>query len=180
MSLAICVFCSACNDLDEKYQNIARQMGRFIGTNNHSLVYGGSRSGLMGITADAALDAGANAYGVIPEFLKEKEIMHDGLTELHITDTMHERQLKMSELGDVFIILPGGMGTMAEFFEITTWKLLGLHSKPIIIVNTDGYWTDMVNMIQKMQDDGFLHNQSRHEIYEVVDDLEDIKNLIET
>lgn len=179
MGLAICVFCSACNDLDDKYQDVARQTGKFIGKNGHSLVYGGSRSGLMGITADAAIDAGAKSYGVIPEFLKDKEIMHDGLTELHITETMHERQLKMSELGDVFLILPGGMGTMAEFFEITTWKLLGLHNKPIIVVNTDGYWTNMVEMIQKMQDEGFLHNKNRHEIYKVVDNLEGLKNLIE-
>ena len=164
--------------MDQKYQDVARETGNFIGNNGHSLVYGGSRSGLMGITADGALASGAKAIGVIPEFLTQKEIMHEGLTELHITQTMHERQLKMSELGDVFIILPGGMGTMAEFFEITTWKILGLHNKSIIVLNLDGYWTPMIDMIQRAQDQGFLHRQNRDQIFRVAETVEELKSLI--
>lgn len=177
--VAVCVFCSASDVLHEKYKIIARKTGTLIGEKGCSLVYGGSRSGLMGITADGALKAGAKAVGVIPEFLTKKEIMHEDLTEQYVVETMHERQLKMSELGDIFVILPGGMGTLAEFFEITTWKILGLHNKPIIVVNSDNYWTSMIDMIQKCQDEGFLHNWQIDDIFSVVDEVEDLANILE-
>lgn len=176
--VAICVFCSASDDLDEKYKKIAFDTGTLIGKEGCDFVYGGSRSGLMGIAADSALNAGAKATGVIPEFLKDKEIMHDGLTKLYVTETMHERQLKMSELGDVFVILPGGMGTLAEFFEITTWKMLNLHSKPIIVLNSGGYWQSMIDMIKKCQDEGFLHKLNMEDIYTVADDTQELSQII--
>lgn len=176
--VAVCVFCSASDDLDEKYKKIAFETGTLIGEQGCDFVYGGSRSGLMGIAADSALKAGAKATGVIPEFLKDKEIMHDGLTKLYVTDTMHERQLKMSELGDVFVILPGGMGTLAEFFEITTWKMLDLHSKPIIVMNSDGYWQSMINMIQKCQDEGFLHKLNMDDIYTVANSTKELAEML--
>lgn len=176
--VAVCVFCSASNDLDEKYKIIARQTGEMIGRNGCDFVYGGSRSGLMGLAADHALKAGAKTTGVIPEFLTEKEVMHDGLTQLYVTQTMHERQLKMSELGDIFLILPGGMGTLAEFFEITTWKILGLHKKPIIVVNSENYWDPMIEMIKRCQSEGFLHRWDLEEIFSVVADVNELENVI--
>lgn len=177
--VAVCVFCSASNDLDEKYKKIADETGRLIGEKHCDLIYGGSRSGLMGITADSALKAGAKATGVIPGFLTKKEIMHDGLTKLYVTETMHERQLKMSELGDVFVILPGGMGTLAEFFEITTWKILGLHDKPVVVVNTDYYWESMIDMIKKCQDEGFLHKWDLDRIFSVVQTPGELGEIID-
>lgn len=177
--VAVCVFCSASDVLEDKYKVIAQKTGTLIGEKNCTLVYGGSRSGLMGITADGALKAGAKAIGVIPEFLTKKEIMHEDLTEQYVVETMHERQLKMSELGDIFVILPGGMGTLAEFFEITTWKILGLHNKEIVVVNSEGYWTSMIDMIQKCQDEGFLHNWNIDDIFSVVDKVEDLNGILE-
>src|SRR6202042_3527823 len=119
------------------------------------LVYGGGHVGLMGIVADTALQNGAEVIGIIPEHIRAQEVQHHGLTELHVVPDMHTRKRMMVERADAFIILPGGLGTLDETFEIITWKKLKLHSKPIIILNQHGYWDEMLALIDKMIADGF-------------------------
>lgn len=141
------------------------------------LVYGGSHSGMMGAVADGALEGGAKVIGVIPEFLTDKEKAHQGITELYTTNTMHERQMKMGELADYFLILPGGLGTLAEFFEVATWRALGIFEKPILVVNHGGYWSPLLDMIRKSGELGFLHNQV-DTIFDVVDTKEQTQDII--
>ena len=118
-------------------------MGRWIGQNGGQLVFGGGRSGLMGVVADAALDAGARVVGIIPKSLVEREFAHTGCTELHVVNTMHERKQMMSERADAFMALPGGIGTFEELFEIWTWRQLGYHNKPVGMLNINGYYDDL-------------------------------------
>lgn len=173
MIKSVCVFCSASASVIEKYGSIATNTGAFLAKNGYNVVYGGSRSGLMGLVADSALQHGAKVYGVIPEFLINREISHPGVTEQFLTQTMHERQMKMAELSDAFLIIPGGMGTLAEFFEVVTWKILGIHSKPIIVVNANGFWDSMIAMINTAENEGFLYGSSKL-IFDVVDNVEDV------
>jgi uncharacterized protein (TIGR00730 family) len=156
----LCLYCAAASDTDPVYQQAARDFGQFCGENNFNLVYGGGHIGLMGLAADSALENGAHVTGVIPKFLQDREIAHSRLSDLIITETLQERQTKMAELADGFVILPGGFGTLAELFEILTWKQLGLHDKPVVIVNVGGYWDHLNALIQTMRSEGFLHNYS--------------------
>lgn len=139
-----------------------------------TLVYGGARIGLMGAVADGALSSGGKVYGVIPEFLRSKEIAHEGLTELILVNSMHERKIKMNELSDGVIALPGGFGTMEELFEMLTWAQLGLHKKPIALLNTNGFYNFLLNAIEIMVDEGFLKKTNQQML--LVDD--DIDNLL--
>ena len=134
----LCVFCGSSTAVARGYLDLAAQAGALIARCGMGLVYGGSRIGLMGAMADAALAEGGRVVGVIPRFLKTKEVAHTGLSELHMTETMHERQVGMAERADAFLVLPGGYGTLAEFFEVLTWKQLGLHDKPIAVLNGSG------------------------------------------
>jgi uncharacterized protein (TIGR00730 family) len=163
----------------EKYGALAAQTGEHLAKSGYDVVYGGSRSGLMGLVADSALKAGAKVYGVIPEFLINREIMHTDVSENFITQTMHERQMKMNELSDAFVILPGGMGTMAEFYEIATWKILDIHKKPIIVVNYNGFWDPLLATIDRFREEGFLHG-SINNIYEVTDRVDLIGSLLDS
>jgi uncharacterized protein (TIGR00730 family) len=178
MIKSVCVFCSASARVIDKYGDIARETGAHLAQSGYDVVYGGSRSGLMGIVADSALEHGSKVYGVIPEFLINREISHPGVTEQYLTQTMHERQMKMSELADAFVIIPGGMGTLAEFFEVTTWRILGIHNKPVIVVNAHGFWTPMLEMIEKAAEEGFLYGPSKA-VFDVVDHPTDIKAKLE-
>lgn len=168
---SVCVFCASSTDIDDLYKQTAAQVGRMIAAQNLRLVYGGAHVGLMGIAADAALAGGGEVVGVIPENLKARELMHTGLTQLHVTQTMQERQKMMADLSDAFVVLPGGLGTLAEFFEVLTWKQLGLHEKRIIILNIGGYWDGLLAMIDQIQDHGFSHGSARA-LFEVVDRVE--------
>jgi uncharacterized protein (TIGR00730 family) len=125
------------------------------------LVYGGGHIGLMGVLADAVLAGGAQVFGVIPQSMVERELAHGGLTELHIVQTMHQRKAKMAELADAFAALPGGYGTADEFFEILTWAQLGLHNKPIGLLNVDGYFDPLLAWIDRAVADGFLRLEHR-------------------
>ncbi|MGO1585482.1 MAG: TIGR00730 family Rossman fold protein, partial [Mesonia sp.] len=145
---------------DEYIYNQAYEMGRALGNKNIDVVFGGSKLGLMGQVANGALDNDGLVYGVIPEFLKTKEIVHRDLTELITTQDMHERKLKMHEMSDGFIMLPGGFGTLEEFFEIVTWGQLGLHKKPIGILNTEGYYNDLLMMFNNMVTKGLLKKEN--------------------
>lgn len=170
----ICVYCASSNNVDPKYKQLAGELGTLLAQNNRTLVYGGGHVGLMGACADAALNNGGKVIGVIPQSLKDREIAHQSLTKLHITNTMQERQQKMADLSDAFIMLPGGLGTLAEFFEIITWKHLSLHDKPIFVINAFGYWDHLLTMLAKAGDEGFLYEETS-QLFEVFKNLDDLK-----
>lgn len=179
MSKKICVFCSASGSLNPVYYDAADALGLALAHGGYDLVYGGSRSGMMGRTADGALKGGANVTGVIPDFLVHKEIAHDDIHTLHVTKTMHERQMKMGELADGFVVMPGGMGTLAEFFEVVTWRTLEVFEKPIILVNEGGFWDHLIAMMQKLEDEGFLHKNAGR-VFAVVEDVSCVVPLLDT
>jgi uncharacterized protein (TIGR00730 family) len=140
----------------ELYIDAAAMMARCLAAKNIDVVYGGGNVGLMGVLADAALEAGGRIIGVIPRFLMEKELAHNGLTALHVVDSMHERKALMAELSDAFIAMPGGYGTLDEFCEILTWAQLGLHAKPCGVLNVDGYYDPLLAMFDRAEQDQFL------------------------
>jgi uncharacterized protein (TIGR00730 family) len=143
-AFSLTVYCGSKPGTDPLYAEAARAVGDWIGRHDGQLVYGGGKAGLMGIVADAALAAGARVVGVIPKALVEREWAHRGCTELHVVDTMHERKRLMAEHADAFVALPGGIGTMEEFFEVWTWRQLGYHDKPIGLLNTGGYYEPLL------------------------------------
>ncbi len=135
---------------------MARSLGRAIGKRGWRLIYGGGRAGLMGEVADAALASGASVVGVIPKSLMRLEVAHAGLSELHVVETMHERKHLMAERADAFIAMPGGIGTFEEMFEVWTWRHLGYHSRPIGLLDVEGYWRPLVGFLQRACDEGFM------------------------
>lgn len=137
---SVCVYCASSSRGPESHKSAARQFGRLLAENGVRLVFGGGRVGLMGVIADAALAAGGEVVGVIPAFLRDLELAHDGCDEMIVTESMHSRKQKMAELSDAFAILPGGLGTLDEAFEMITWRQLKLHDKPIVMVDIDDYW----------------------------------------
>lgn len=151
----ICIFCGSSTGNDDIYQKNARKLGVFLGQNQYTLVYGGGKIGLMGTVANACLDNGGSTIGVIPKFLEAREIAHQELTELIIVETMHQRKNKMAELADAFVVLPGGIGTLEEFFEVFTWAHLGLHQKPIAILNTNGFYDKLLDFLDFTLMQGF-------------------------
>jgi uncharacterized protein (TIGR00730 family) len=153
----------------------AAQVGRVLAERGVGVVYGGGRIGTMGAVADGALTAGGSVIGVIPRHMIEWEIAHDGLTELHVVDTMHERKALMADLSDAFVALPGGAGTLDELFEIWTWAQLDLHAKPIGLLNLDGYYDHLLAMIDHMVSEGFLKPAYR-EMVLVDDDIDRLLN----
>lgn len=171
--LTACVYCGSSSRVADIYKTAAHQLGTILAKCGVTLVYGGGRVGLMGVTADAALAAGGKVVGVIPEHLENAEVGHGGLTELHVVDSMHTRKRMMVERSDGFVILPGGLGTMDEFFEIVTWKQLRLHSKPIVLVNIAGYWDPLLKLYDHMTAEGFCRPECRALIrtVESVDDV---------
>jgi uncharacterized protein (TIGR00730 family) len=157
----LAVFCGSKDGAHHVFREAAGTLGQAIAARDIGLVYGGSRVGTMGAVADATLAAQVQAIGVLPHFLQEKELAHPGLTELHLVQAMHERKSKMSELVDGFIILPGGPGTMEEFFEVFTWAQLGLHEKPCGVLNIDGYYDPLIALFDTMERQGFLIPEHR-------------------
>jgi len=144
---SICVYCSSSNHIDQVYQDAAIDFGKELAQANFRLIYGGSNVGLMGLVADAALYHGGQVVGFTTKHLESVEGTHERLTELHVVDTMHTRKLMMSTMADAFVILPGGFGTLDELFEILTWRQLGMHNKPIIVGNINGYWDPLKALI---------------------------------
>ncbi|WP_294748024.1 TIGR00730 family Rossman fold protein [uncultured Exiguobacterium sp.] len=157
----LAVFCGSKDGAHPVFREAAGKLGQALAARGIGLVYGGSRVGTMGAVADATLAAQGQAVGVLPHFLQEKELAHPGLTELHLVHSMHERKAKMSELADGFIILPGGPGTMEEFFEVFTWAQLGLHEKPCGVLNIDGYYDPLIALFNTMERQGFLIPEHR-------------------
>lgn len=153
---SIAVFCASSDGNDAKIIEAATELGEILAKRNIKLIYGGSKLGLMGRVAEGALENGGDVTGVIPDFLKTKEVVHNSLPELITTEDMHERKLKMHDLSDGFIALPGGFGTFEELFEIITWGQLGLHRKPIGLLNVSGYYDDLIEMLKNMVREGLL------------------------
>lgn len=160
MMKSIVVFCGSNTGLNPIYKSVAVQLGKYIADNNLRLVYGGGNIGLMGVIADTVLQSGGAVIGVIPGFLFDREVGHAGLTELILVDTMHQRKQKMCDLADAFITLPGGFGSMDELFEILTWKQLGLHNKPIGVLNVDGFYDPLIEMIMQMNNEKFVSDKN--------------------
>jgi uncharacterized protein (TIGR00730 family) len=157
----ICVFCGSSAGSQREYRECAEQLGAELTRRKIGLVYGGGNVGLMGAIADAMLQVGGEVIGVIPKHLMTREIGHNRLTKLHIVRSMHERKALMSDLSDAFIALPGGFGTLEEFFEVLTWSQLGLHAKPCGIVNVLGYYNPLLRMLDHAVDERFLKPQNR-------------------
>jgi uncharacterized protein (TIGR00730 family) len=155
-AFSVCVYCGSRPGSQPGYAEVARTVGRWIGQHGGQLVYGGGKAGLMGITAEATLQAGGRVVGIIPKALVEKEwAMHD-CTELHIVDTMHDRKRMMAERADAFLALPGGIGTFEELFEVWTWRQLGYHDKPIGLLNVDGYYDGLLAFLDQTVEQQFL------------------------
>ncbi len=157
----ICVYCGSSNGAPERYFDTAREVGARLAGRGIDVVYGGGNVGLMGALADAALAAGGKVYGVIPEKLRDLELAHEGISELFITNTMHERKTKMAELADAFIALPGGWGTLEEIFEVTTWTQLEYHDKPVGMLNAHGYYDALLAFLEHAHKEGFIRPQHR-------------------
>ncbi|MGI4022503.1 MAG: TIGR00730 family Rossman fold protein [Janthinobacterium lividum] len=158
---AICVFCGANFNGDERVKTAINQLAEVMVNRNISLVFGGGKVGIMGLIADAVLQRGGKAIGVIPQFLMDKEVGHIGLTEMHIVENMHQRKQLMNELCDGIITLPGGFGTLEEFFEVLTWLQLGLHNKPIGLLNINGFYDFLLKQMDVMVEQKFLKPANR-------------------
>lgn len=168
-----CVFCGSSLPSDPSYRAAAAQLGTMIGQAGHALVYGGGRVGLMGLLADAALNAGAHVTGVIPLGLQEREVGHTGLSEMVVVEDMHLRKRRMFELCDAVVVLPGGLGTLDEAFEAITLRQLGLINKPIVVLNIDDFWTPLLALIDHVVATGFTRPEAR-KLYAVVSRTEDV------
>jgi len=162
---SICVFCGSSPDVDELYLSSAHEVGRLLASMGIRLVYGGGRLGLMGALADAAVAAGGDIIGVIPGALVDKEVAHRGLSELRVVASMHERKALMAELADGFVALPGGIGTLEEFFEIWTWGQLGLHHKPFGLLNVGGFYDPLLAFLDQLAERRFLRPEHRDMVH---------------
>lgn len=156
---SICVFCGASVGNDPSYVTAAAELGEQMAKRGLRLVFGAGHVGMMGTVADAVLAGGGEAVGVIPEFLRARELAHQSLTELHVVDSMHIRKQMMFDLSDAFIVLPGGLGTLEEMFEMITWRQLGRHEKPIVLISTKGYWEPFRAMIDRVVESDFAHGK---------------------
>lgn len=156
---SVCVYCGSSNSVSEPYFEAARAMGAALGQRSLRLVYGGGSTGLMGALANAALENGSQVIGVIPEALMLPELAHSGLTDLEVVPGMHERKARMIELSDALITLPGGFGTLEEFFEALTWAQLGFHRKPVGMLNTNNYFDKMLEFLNYVEDQGFAYQR---------------------
>src|SRR5215472_14505262 len=167
----ICVFCGSNLGINPAYSRAAEELGLLLVDRGIELVYGGGNVGLMGVLADSVLEAGGRVIGVIPDSLMAKEIGHNGLTELRIVSSMHERKAVMSDLSDGFIALPGGFGTFEEFCEVVTWSQLGLQSKPCGLLNVEGYYAPLLELFDRAVREGFLRRENRQLVLDDSDPL---------
>jgi uncharacterized protein (TIGR00730 family) len=160
----VCVFCGASSGRLPAYADAARSFGTALAGRGLGLVYGGGRVGLMGAVADAALAAGGEVVGVIPQELVDRELAHDGVTELHVVGSLHERKALMAELADAFVALPGGFGTLDELLEQLTWSQLGLHAKPIGLYEVEDYWRPLIALARHATEEGFVRESDLAQI----------------
>ncbi len=169
----LCVYCASSQRGKQSHREAAVRFGSIMADSGIRLVFGGGRVGLMGLIADSVLASGGEVVGIIPRFLDQVEVGHNEVTELIVTENMHDRKAKMAQLSDGFVILPGGLGTLDETFEILTWKQLGLHDKPVVIVDLDGYWKPLVDMIDHMVAENYARPENR-DLFRVVASVEDV------
>ncbi|NQU59974.1 MAG: TIGR00730 family Rossman fold protein [Rhodospirillales bacterium] len=175
---SLCVFCGSKNGADPAHKAAALRLGELMAERCIRLVYGGGSIGLMGVLSDAVLEGGGEVIGVIPEFLKDLEVGSDDVTEQIVTGSMHERKNRMFELSDGFVVLPGGLGTLDETLEIITWKQLQVHAKPVVILNSGGYWAAFEALVKQTIDGGFAH-EAVVELYTVVETAEEVFAALE-
>ena len=175
---ALCVYCGSSNNVAPRHLEAAAELGRLAAGRGIGIVFGGGRVGLMGALADGALDAGGRVTGVIPQHLQDLEVGHDGISEMIVVDSMHTRKRRMFEISDAFCALPGGLGTLDETFEIVTWKQLGLHDRPVVLVNVDGFWDPLLALLAHQLEAGYI--RPRHAgLYRVVERIEAVFDAIE-
>ena len=175
---SLCVYCGSQVGNDPAYRAVAEELGARLAAAGVKLVYGGGRIGIMGVIADAVLSAGGTAIGVIPQHLSRVEIAHADLSEIYVVDSMHTRKQKMFDLADAFAVLPGGLGTLDETIEILTWKQLGLHDKPIVILDQDSYWQPLEDLIQHTIAASFT-GPNATQLYRIVTDVDGLFQAIE-
>ena len=176
---SLCVYCGSARGASPAYVEAARELGRSLAERRIRLVYGGARIGMMGEAADAVMKNGGEVIGVIPEHLQSTEVGHSGITELRVVESMHTRKKLMFDLSDAFAVLPGGFGTLDELFEIITWRMLSLHSKPIVVVNVDGYWNRFEALIDQLIGQGFAREASRQH-FSVVNSVGRLFDILDT
>ncbi len=174
----ITVFCGANSGANPEFATTGHKVGSILAGRNTGIIYGGAKIGIMGAVADGALAHGGRVTGILPHFLSAREIAHDGLSELIVVDSMHERKLKMYAMSDGFLVLPGGFGTMDELFETLTWAQLGLHQKPIGILNTRHYYDDLIALVERMASEMILKDIYRSMMI-VSDDIEELLDKME-
>ena len=165
---SVAVYCGSSSGNKEEYTEQAQEMGRELARRGSTLVYGGGCVGLMGTIADAVLAEGGKVIGVIPGFLADKELAHKGCTELHVVETMHQRKLLMADLADGFVAMPGGFGPLDELFEVLTWGQLGLHGKPVGLLNTQGFYNFLLAMLDHMSGEAFVRPEHRGQVLQNV------------
>ena len=175
---AICVFCGASPGHNPAFRAAAADLGRHFGNNQIELIYGGGGSGLMGIMADNVLESEGRVTGIIPDYLKERELGHQKLTRLEVVSSMHERKRRMFDLADGIVVLPGGVGTLEEALEVITWKQLGMHNKSIVVLNIQKYWQKLDDLIANTIEEGFAAAATR-DLYELVDSPNDVLPTLE-
>lgn len=175
---SLCVYCGSSGRGREIHKVAAMRLGKTLARAGIRLVFGGGQVGLMGITAQAALSEGGKVTGIIPKFLDEIEVGLKGCTELIITPDMHTRKQKMAEMADGFVVLPGGLGTLDETFEILTWKQLGLHDKPIVLVDIEGYWRPLAELVENLIAEQYARPEHR-ELFRIVDSVEEVLPALE-
>lgn len=174
----LCVYCGSRTGTNPEFAEIAEQTGRTIARHNWGVVYGGGKIGMMGKVADAALDEGGAVVGVIPTMLKKAEVVHTRLTDLHETQDMHTRKALMESLSDAFLVLPGGFGTLDEFFEILTWRQLGIHNKPIFLMNVNGYFDGLIQFARHSVQQGYVRKNNL-ELFQICNDVDSCFKQIE-
>lgn len=170
---SLCVYCGSSGRGRPSHHNAATSLGETLAEAGVRLVYGGGRIGLMGLVADAVLEGGGEVVGIIPRFLDQVEVGHSGVSQFIVTENMHDRKEKMAQMSDGFVILPGGLGTLDETFEILTWKQLQLHDKPVVIVDVDGYWKPLVELIDNMIAENYARPENR-ELFRVVGSVDEV------
>ena len=175
---SVAVFCASANGARPEYRAAAEELGRALAARGVGLIYGGAKVGLMGAVADAAIAAGGHVVGVIPHVLVDMEVAHDGISELHVTSTMHTRKALMAEKADAFLALPGGFGTFEELFEVLAWQTLKIHSKPVALLNTAGFYDTMLEFLDVCDREGMLRgNRKRLLVATTVDEALELCGL---
>lgn len=174
----VAIYCGSQTGKSPIYMEKAKELGAQLASASIGIVYGGSNVGLMGAVADAALANNGKVIGIMPEHLQKREIAHLHLTEIHFVDSMHVRKKKMIDLSDAFIALPGGCGTLDEYFEVFTWSQIGIHSKPIILYNINGFYDSIIQHFEKMIEEGFIR-ESQHSLLQIATSVDEVFSILQ-